>query len=309
MLAQAVRRIGVPTQVRLPLAPMEHDSILSAAEPPLKRPAMMYHAHWGLQRSPFAGGEAPQFFAGEGQTEALARLRFVAEQRRHALLTAGRGVGKTTLLRQFAESRRYDGRPTAMISLAGLSPREFLWQTAAQLTLGPKASDDAVQLFRRLHDHGAAIGWGAEGGTALLLDDADQAGADVRQQLLRLVSLAGGATPWLTIVLAASPSGARRMGDELLDALDLRIELEPWSEAEMVGYIQHALLEAGAEQPIFDDEALGAMHALADGVPRKINRLADHALLGAAAEGRDSIDAAMIEAAHDALNWTTTAGG
>ena len=60
---------------------------------------------------------------------------------------------------------------------------------------------------------------------ALLLDDADQAGADVRQQLLRLVSLAGGATPWLTIVLAATPSGARRMGDELLDALDLRIYL------------------------------------------------------------------------------------
>ena len=34
--------------------------------------------------------------------------------------------------------------------------------------------------------------------------------------------------------------------------------------------------------------------------------LADHALLGAAAEGRDTIDAAMIEAAHDALSWTTT---
>lgn len=303
-----MRRQGVATQVRPPLAPMEHDSILSAAEPPLKRPATMYHAHWGLSHSPFAGGEAPQFFAGEGQTEALARLRFVAEQRRHALLTAGRGVGKTTLLRQFAESRRYEGRQTALMSLAGLSPREFLWQAAAQFSLGPKSSDDAIQLFRRLTDHGAAIGWGAGGATALLLDDADQAGADVRQQLLRLVSLAGGATPWLTIVLAATPSGARRMGDELLDALDLRIELEPWTEPEMVGYIQHALLEAGAEQPIFDEEALGAMHALSDGVPRKINRLADHALLGAAAEGQDSIDAAMIEAAHDALNWTTTAG-
>ena len=87
-----MRRKGVATQVRLPLAPMEHDSILSAVEPPLKRHAIMYHAHWGLQRSPFAGGEAPQFFAGESQTEALARLRFVAEQRRHALLTAGRGT-------------------------------------------------------------------------------------------------------------------------------------------------------------------------------------------------------------------------
>ena len=267
----------------------------------------MYYAHWGLSRSPFAGGDASNFFAGESQTEALARLRYVAEARRHALLVAGRGVGKTTLLRQFADQRRYDGMQTAVMSLAGLSLRELLWQTAAQLSLGPKSGDDAAQLFRRLTDHGDAIGWGAGGGTALLLDDADQAGADVKQQLLRLANLAGGA-PWLTVVLAATPSGARRLGDELLDALDLRVELEPWSEPEMIGYIQHALLDAGAEQPIFDDEALGAMHALSDGVPRRINRLADHALLGAAAEGRDSIDAAMIEAAHDALSWTTTAG-
>lgn len=268
----------------------------------------MYYAHWGLRSSPFAGGDAPQFFAGESQTEALARLRYVAEQRRHALLTAGRGVGKTTLLRRFAENCRYDGLPTATMTLAGLSPRELLWQTAAQFALGPKSSDDATQLFRRLTDHGAAIGWGSSGAATLLLDDADQAGADVRQQLLRLVSLTSSPTPWLTIVLATTPSGARRLGDELLDALDLRIELEPWTEPEMIGYIQHALLAAGAEQPIFDDEALGAMHALSDGVPRKINRLADHALLGAAAEAHDAIDAAMIEAAHDALNWTTTAG-
>ncbi|WP_428307500.1 ExeA family protein [Lacipirellula sp.] len=266
----------------------------------------MYHAHWGLERSPFAGGDGLPFFEGEGQTEAIARLRYVAEQRRHALLLAGRGVGKTALLRQFAETRRYEGLQTAMMSLAGLSPREFLWQAAAQLALGPKSSDDVVQLFRRITDHGSAVGWGAGAATALLLDDADQAGADVRMQLLRLLSLAGGTTPWLTVVLAATPTGARRMGDELLDALDLRIELEPWSEPEMVGYIQHALLAAGAEQPIFDDEALGALHALSDGVPRKINRLADHALLGAAAEDRDTIDAAMIEAAHDALSWTTT---
>lgn len=268
----------------------------------------MYHAHWGLDRSPFAGGDAPSFYDGESQTEALARLRYVAEQRRHALLAGGRGVGKSMLLRQFAESRRYEGQPTALMSLAGLAPREFLWQIAAQLSLGPRASDDAVQLFRRLTDHGAAVAWGSGAGMALLLDDADQAGADVRQQLLRLVGLASAATPWLTLVLATTPSGARRLGDELLDALDLRVELEPWSEPEMVGYIQHALVEAGADRPIFEDEALSAMHALTDGVPRKINRLADHALLGGAAEGCEMVDAAMIEAAHDALSWTAAAG-
>jgi type II secretory pathway predicted ATPase ExeA len=64
------------------------------------------------------------------------------------------------------------------------------------------------------------------------------------------------------------------------------------------------LVEAGADRPIFEDEALAALYALTDGIPRRVNRLADHALLGAAADGHDMVDAAMVESAHDAVSWT-----
>jgi general secretion pathway protein A len=128
----------------------------------------------------------------------------------------------------------------------------------------------------------------------------------VRLQRLRLLSLGGQASRWLTLVLIATPRGTQRLGEELLEAFDLRIDLEPWTEADMIGYLQHALIEAGGDRPIFDDEALSALHGLTGGIPRKVNRLADHALLGAAAEGCEMVDAAMVEAAHDALSWTAT---
>ena len=67
--------------------------------------------------------------------------------------------------------------------------------------------------------------------------------------------------------------------------VDLRIDLEPWTASECVGYVQHALLESGCDQPAFDDEALETLASLSGGVPRRLNRLADHALLAAAAEG------------------------
>jgi type II secretory pathway predicted ATPase ExeA len=261
----------------------------------------MYHVHWGLTRSPFAGGGTPLFYEGESQAEALARLRYVADNRRHALLLGERGAGKTLVMRHFVEQRRREGREGVAIGLAGISSRELLWQVAAGLSLGPRPEDDAVRLFRQLGDYAAAA-VARKSAALLLVDDVDQAGADVRITLLRLLHL-GGETPWMTLVLVANTNRFERLGEELLDALDLRIELEPWSEADMIGYVQHALVEAGGDRPVFEDEALAAMHALTDGIPRRVNRLADHALLGAAAESHEMVDAAMMEAAHDALNW------
>jgi general secretion pathway protein A len=169
------------------------------------------------------------------------------------------------------------------------------------LSLAPRVDEDGVRLFRRLADAAATRQHGPLG--VLLLDDAEQAGVDVRTQLLRLLSLSGRA-PWLMLVVAAGLRTVGRLGDELLDTADLRIDLEPWSEADAVGYVQHALVEAGADRPIFEEEALAALYAMTDGLPRRVNRLADHALLGAAAEGHDMVDAAMVEAAHDAVSWT-----
>lgn len=267
----------------------------------------MYHAYWRLNRPPFASREAaPLFYEGESQLESLARLRFVARQRQNALMVGERGAGKSTLLGQFAAQCRAEGRDLAAANLAGLSAREFLWNVAAQLSLGPRPDDDAIRLFRRLADHAAATRW-RNASTLLLLDDADQAGPDVHLQLSRLLSLSESGTAWLTLIMASTPSGVARLGESLLDAIDLRIDAGPWNEAETIGYIQHALLEAGADQPIFEDEALSTLYSLTDGLPRRVNRLADHALLGAAAEGLETVDAGMIEAAHEAISWTATA--
>ena len=269
----------------------------------------MYLEHWGLERSPFAPGPTPPFYyEGESQAEAAARLRFVARQgRRLALLTGVRGAGKSLSLARFANECRREGRSVVAVGLAGLTVRELLWQVNAQLALGPQPSEDAVALFRRFAGSvESPASASAAGGTLVLLDDADQAGPDVRSQLVRLLNIGRGRS-CLTLVLAAAPDGLARLGGELLDATDLCIELEPWSDADTIGYIQHALLEAGCDRPAFDDEALAVLATLSGGVPRHVNRLADHALLAAAAAGLEAVDAGTIEATHDSLSWLATA--
>ncbi len=267
----------------------------------------MYLAHWGLARSPFAdSGGPPLFYEGESQVEALARLRFVVHQRRRlALLVGGRGVGKSLAVRRFADDCRREGRRVATVNIAGLSVRELFWQLAAEVAAGPQPSDDAVALFRRLNAFADSLRWQPEP-ALVLLDDADLAGPDVRNQVMRLMRV-GGDQPRLAFVLTAAPQGLERLGVELLDATDLRIDLEPWSESECVGYVQHALLEAGCDRPAFDDEALAALANLSGGIPRQVNRLADHALLAAAAEGLEAVGASTVDAAQESLHWLASA--
>jgi hypothetical protein len=49
-------------------------------------------------------------------------------------------------------------------------------------------------------------------------------------------------------------------------------------------------------RPIFADDAWGAMHRHTDGIPRRVNQLANRLMLFAAVEGTDRIDAAAVEA-------------
>ncbi len=51
----------------------------------------MYQQYWGLRESPFSGGlEVSRFFATANHDEALARLHFLVEGRRHLGLVAGK---------------------------------------------------------------------------------------------------------------------------------------------------------------------------------------------------------------------------
>jgi len=136
--------------------------------------------------------------------------------------------------------------------------------------------------------------------TLLLLDNADQAGPDLLMHLLRLANFYS-ADGWLTLVLAANRARASRLGDGLLELVDLRIDLLPWDELDTTGYLQLALVEAGCERPVFEDQALSEMHRLAEGIPRRVNRLADYALLAGSSSGQEMVCSSTIQSAHEAI--------
>jgi general secretion pathway protein A len=268
----------------------------------LKGRSQMHTGHWNLEKAPFPTGTAePMFFSGLPQQEALARLRFLVHHgRRLGLVLGEAGWGKSLVLDLFAEECQSANWHVATLNLLGLSVREFQWRLAELLHAAPRTSDDGLRLARRLEERWQQNSLQQEN-IVLLLDDADQAGADVLTQLARLAQSPASQVGNLTIVLAARGSQANRLGSRLLELIDLRVDLEPWGAEDTTGYLQLALVEAGAERPIFDDAALDEIYRLSAGVPRQVNRLADFALIAGSTALLEMIDAETVAAAHAAL--------
>ena len=258
--------------------------------------------NWGLARSPFSGkGQHGLFFEGVSVREAMARLRFLRSNGRIGLITGQSGAGKSHLFQVFQENCRREGYAVATASLQGLLTREFYSELAAQLGSGSLLDDDVPRLFRRVVD---TLKENSLQGVSsvLLLDDVDQAGADVIAQLVRLVKLKDAQLLPLSMVLTSSNDALERLPASLADLIDLRIELEPWDELDTIGYLQLALVEAGCQQPLFDDASLAEIHRLAGGIPRNVKRLADSALLLGSATAPEIIDTETVKAAHQRLS-------
>ncbi len=260
--------------------------------------------HWQLTESPYRTVlDTRRFYPGASHDEALARLEYMADARRRlGVLLGETGVGKSLVLRVAAERLARKGHAVAIVDAVAAGTRDLLWQIAAALGAAPRDTADMVHLWRLIADR-IAENRLQQTGTVLLVDDAGQAGPDVMTQLVRLARLdATPATRW-TILLAAEQQQAARWNESLRDLVDLRIDLEPWTQADTIGYVQTTLVEAGRFDPVFDDESLAAIFELTHGLPRRVIRLADMALVAGAAAHVERIDAGMVHAASGEMSW------
>jgi len=253
----------------------------------------MYHAHWGLQTSPFGSETSSSPASGSaGFDEALARLQYLLEQcGRVGLLLGSSGTGKTTLLQRFCEISRRNGLAVAFVLGKSATEQSLLSQLSRGWQL-PSISDVEIA-WEQIADRLVELRF-EQTAAVVALDDADQAPVRVRDQIQRLSQLASHSQTQLTIVLASEAATAGNIGASLLDHAELRIDLAPWTEEETAEHVALRLLHSGSEQPIFTDEAIAALHVLSGGIPRKVEQIAQLALLAGAGQQLAEIDAVTL---------------
>lgn len=240
------------------------------------------------------------FHAGPDHTEALARLEFLAQQRsRLGLLLGDAGSGKSLLLERFAAERRARGAAVACASCLGLDVHELLLAVATGWACLPTEGETLYQLWRSVADRLIELRY-EQVETLLLLDDVQAASPELITAIERLAATDSAADAQLTIVCAAETEGAFNLGLRLLNLATLRIELAPWDAADVEEYVDVCAASAGSPAK-FDASATLRLQELAGGSPRKVEQLAQLALL-ASSRRSSAIDAATIDAVYEELS-------
>jgi general secretion pathway protein A len=258
----------------------------------------MYQADWGLAHSPFSSASArPNLAASPVHAEALARLDFMWESRcAFGLLLGSGGSGKSTVLAEFGARAERSGALVALASAAVSEELALLVPLADGLQID--SEEDAGLLWRRLIDRLEELKLENLAGV-VLLDDLDRSAPNVLALVERLLAVAGAQ---LTIVATAQAESARRIGPRLLEQAALRIDLNPWNEEETREYLDSSLKNAGRLQSAFEEGAARRLFELSGGAPRKVNQLAQLALLAGAVQKLERIDEGTIDAVQEELS-------
>lgn len=252
----------------------------------------MYESHFGLSGRPF--GEtalATAYVATPSRDAALRRLRYGLEYGQGpALLMGAPGVGKSLLAGRLAA----DMAATAVhLTYPAMSAADLLAYMAEEFGGGPVEAPSAASALRRLREALAALV--ADGGRPMLIvDEAQLLPEDAFEVLRLLLNFQVAGAPALAMAIVGSDDVAWRLPATLLDRLAARHSLPCLTLSETAAYVSGRLAAAGARGPVFIPEALSALHHAALGVPRRLNHVADLALLIGFAEGSTVVDARVV---------------
>lgn len=265
----------------------------------------MYAPFFGLKREPFSIAPDPRYlFMSERHRDALAHLLYgVGGGGGFVLLTGEIGAGKTTVCRCFLEQipRRCN---VAYIFNPKLTVEELLKSVCDEfhipLTLpaGTATVKDYLDPLNEFLLKTHAVGQN----NVLIIDEAQSLSADVLEQLRLLTNLETSERKLLQIILIGQPELrsmlARPELEQLAQRVIARFHLEALSPQETGQYIRHRLAVAGLPKSgLFPDALIARIHHWSRGVPRRINLLCDRALLGAYAQGRNSVDRDTLDKA------------
>ena len=274
----------------------------------------MYEAYWNLNKKPFEIGTDPDFyFPAEGHQAVFHKLRYLLETRRGSGLLLGEsGTGKSLLV-TLLKRLRLDGSPLGPVlevNMPQFGSEDLLFYLAEKMretsSAAPKktsssvsdAADDQPPVYKAFSTVERALTRLASEGRrpVLVIEGADRIGnVDVWSTLASLTELESEGSPLLSLLLTASPKKLRRPIPFVEDDLEAAAELPPLSEEETAKYIGYRLRTAGTgRRDIFTRGALSAIARLSGGIPRKINRLGDMALLVGYAEQLPRIEEEVI---------------
>jgi MSHA biogenesis protein MshM len=261
----------------------------------------MYLDHFGLKEAPFRiTPHTDFFFKGANRGATLEALLYAIMHDEGIVKVSGEvGSGKTMLCRVLME-RLPATVETIYLANPSLSRDEILLAVGDELKL-PLEKDRQTRVIRSLQEH--LLRLFAEGRrVVVLIDEAHAMPEETLEEIRLLSNLESNRHKLLQIVLFGQPEL-----DDHLDTAELRplkerithsFRLEPLVRGDIDGYVDFRMRAAGYRGPkVFSSDAIRLIAHTSQGLTRRINILADKALLAAFARGTHAVTATEVRRA------------
>ncbi|WP_301103199.1 AAA family ATPase [Propionivibrio sp.] len=261
----------------------------------------MYLDHFGLREAPFRITPHTEFFfAGANRGATLEALIYAITNDEGIVKVSGEvGSGKTMLCRMLLE-KLPDNVETVYLANPSLLRDEILHAIAEELH-APLPEGRSHQLLRALQDRLIEI-YAAGRQVVVMIDEAHAMPAETLEEIRLLSNLESNRHKLLHIVLFGQPELDAHLRKTNMRQLKERIThnfaLEPLHRNDIASYLMFRIRAAGYHGPdLFTEGAIQRISKASEGLTRRINILADKALLSAFAENRHLIDARQVKAA------------
>jgi general secretion pathway protein A len=263
----------------------------------------MYESFYNLRTTPFALLPDSDFlYPGSTHRAAYSILEFgLIHEAPFMVLTGDPGMGKTSLLQKLV-SEHGEKHSIGLVTNARYNIEHLLPWILLSLGLSQKQLDpvEAYHLFS-----GFLIQESKQRRRVILIiDEAQNLGAELLEELRLLSNLNDGKTLKLQFILSGQPdlhTLLRRIDmTQFAQRIVVDYFLEPLSEAETGHCIRHRLKVAGGHPALFTDKACVLVHRLTKGIPRLINQVCDIALTyGFTEQARVITSKLVAQAAYD----------
>ncbi|TKB61206.1 MAG: hypothetical protein E8D48_11600 [Nitrospira sp.] len=257
----------------------------------------MYESFYHLKAKPFALLPDSSFlYSGSEHQAAYSLLEYgLLSEAPFMVLTGEPGLGKTSLLQKLIAEHGTRHR-IGLLTNARYDIEHLLPWILLSLGLSTKRLDpiEAYHIFseyltQESKSHRRVI---------LIIDEAQNLGAELLEELRLLSNLNDGKTLKLQMILSGQPDLYT-----LLQRIDMTqfaqrvvvdYHLKPLTDIDTEHYIRHRLGVAGGHAALFTNKACALVHRLSQGNPRLINQVSDRALTYGYAEQAKVITSKLV---------------
>jgi MSHA biogenesis protein MshM len=260
----------------------------------------LYLEHFGLNEPPFRiTPHTDFFFDGAERGATLEALAYAVLHDEGIVKVSGEvGSGKTMLSRMLME--RLPGEvATIYLATPSLARDEILHAIADDLEL--KLPERRTVALRELQEHLITL-YGAGRRVVILIDEAHVMPEDTLEQVRLLSNLESSRHKLLQIVLFGQPeldaTLAKTSLRQLRDRITHSFRMRPLAAPEVAKYLAFRMRAAGYRGPeVFAPRAARLLARASGGLTRRINILADKALLAAYSESSHAVTERHVKAA------------